>query len=171
MNKITNLFTRYLIIIIAGLGNLYIFYKIFTSLTIYPVGFLLKLISPTTITATLITFQTITIEIIPACVAGAAYYLLFILAMSVPDIKPLRRIKIILFAFTSLLILNILRIFFLALINQLAYFHSLHLLFWYVLSIVFVFGIWLITIKKFKIKQVPIWDDLNFLINLSKKKK
>lgn len=169
--KTISLFTRYIIIILAGLGNLFIFYKIFTPLTVYPVGFLLKLLAPTTITANLITFQSIIIEIIPACVAGAAYYFLFILAISVPDIKLSKRIKIISFSFTLLLILNILRIFLLSAINQSIYFHSLHILFWYVLSIVFVFVIWLITIKTFKINQVPVWDDLRFLIKLTKKKR
>jgi len=58
-------------------------------------------------------------------------------------------------AFASLLILNILRIFFLSLmvINDSVWFGITHMFFWYVLSTVFVLGIWFLEVKLFKIKQ------------------
>ncbi len=76
-------------------------------------------------------------------------------------------------AFASLLILNILRIFFLSLmvINDSVWFWITHMFFWYVLSTVFVLGIWFLEVKLFKIKQTPFYSDLKFVYKNSSLKK
>jgi hypothetical protein len=38
-------------------------------------------------------------------------------------------------------------------------------------SIAFVIGIWFITVKVFKIKEIPFYSDVSSLINLKKNKK
>ena len=156
---------RYLLLIIVAIPNLYIFYTIFTPLTIYPVYFLLKIFFNATLSNNIIVINHISIEVIQACIAGSAYYLLFILNLSIPHIKIKKRLKMIGIAFLSLLILNILRI--LLLVSITLYNPSLfditHKVFWYALSIFFVIGIWFAEVKFFKIKQIPFYSDINFL--------
>ena len=106
------------------------------------------------------------IEIIKACVAGSAYYLLFILNVSVPKIKFKKRIKMLLFSFAFFLILNIIRIFALALmfVSGTSSFESLHKIFWYAGATIFVVLIWFVEVKLFKIKEIPIYSDFRCLI-------
>ncbi len=171
--SIYNIIIRYLILILAGIPNLWIFYFIFTPLTIYPVYFLTSLFFDVSLLSKdiLLINREIPIELIKACIAGAAYYLLLILNLSVPKIKFNERIKMIFFAFSFFLIINILRIFLLILIFMKGYsfFDEVHLLFWYLLSIAFVIAIWFIEVKIFKIKEIPVYSDLKFIFKFKKK--
>jgi len=156
---------RYIIILLAGLGNLFIFYKLLTPLTVKSVYLLLNLFSELINTGNIIIFREIMVEIIPACVAGSAYYLLFVLVLSTPNIKIGKRLLMILFSFSSFFILNILRLVFLIFIVQSLYFEFIHLFFWYILSTLFVAGIWLYSLKIFKIKDIPVYSDV---LNITK---
>ncbi len=172
--KFLSIFLRYLLIILLAIPNFYIFYKIFTPLTIYSSYFLFNLFFNALLTPEKhILIKEITIQIIPACVAGAAYYLLFALNLSIPDIKTRTRIKSIIFSFFALFIINVLRIFFLGLliINNYSGVEFLHKFTWYFLSTLFVVVIWFLTIKIFKIKEIPFYTDLKFIYNKSNLKK
>ena len=107
------LFFRYLFALLLGLNSLYLFYIIFTPLTIYLSYFLFKLFyDSTTLSGNSIFLKQIVLEIIPSCVSGAAYYFLVVLNLSTPmNIR--KRISSILFLLISFLILNVLRIVFL----------------------------------------------------------
>ncbi|HOW36954.1 MAG TPA: pacearchaeosortase [Candidatus Pacearchaeota archaeon] len=162
-----SLMSRYVLIILAAFANLWIFYKIFTPLTVYPVYWALKLFFPLELVNSelILINNTIEIWLIPACIAGAAYYLLFALNLSLPNVKTVKRIKMILFAFSLLLIVNILRIILMSLLyiqgNPL--FDIAHLAFWYGISILFVIFIWFLEVKIFRIKDIPIYSDLRAL--------
>ena len=173
--KFLDIAIRYLILIAVGIPNLWLFYLIFTPLTIYPVFFLLSLFFNATLAGNRILLDNIfSIDIIETCVAGSAYYLLLILNLAIPmEIK--KRVKMLLFSFLSLLALNILRIFFLSLlfVSGASSFDITHKLFWYLLSTIFVIGIWFAGIKIFKIKEVPFYSDLKnagFLKKIKKSK-
>jgi exosortase/archaeosortase family protein len=159
-----SIFIRYFLLIIAALPNFWIFYFIFTPLTVYPVYFFLNILFGATLFGNFIFIADYypPIEIIGACVAGAAYYLLLILNLSVPNIKTKKRIKMLCFAFLSFLIVNILRIISLSVILVLkpGLFDITHKLSWYLGSIVLVVAIWFIEVKKFKIKAIPVYSDL-----------
>jgi len=169
MNKIKrrflDVFARYFILILVAMPNLYLFYLMFTPLTFYPVYFLLNLFFGASLIGGVILSGQIPIELINACIAGSAYYLLLILNLSIPNIKIRKRIKMVLFAFAFLLVINILRIFLLStlLINGSVFFDLTHKIFWYLFSMLFVVGIWLFEIKIFKIKEIPVYSDLKFL--------
>ena len=177
MNRLSrqfiNMFIRYIILILIALPNFWLFYLIFTPLTVYSVYFLLSLFFDTTLMENIILINELPIELIPACIAGAAYYLLLILNLSVPKMKFKKRIKTIFFSFISLLILNILRIFVLSLVflSGNSFFNVAHKLFWYLGSTVFVVGIWFAEVKIFKIKEIPIYSDIKFLYEKSILKK
>lgn len=172
INKPIFLLLRY-IILLGLMFTLPVIYKILTPLTVYSTGFLLKLFYQVSILGDIIAiFPNTTIQIIAPCVAGSAYLLLLILNLTV-SMKPRTRVYSILFSVALLFILNVLRIFLLAvlLVNNSQFFDFTHKLFWYVLSTVFVVGIWLLTVYMFKIKQIPIYSDLRYLTGNIKVKK
>lgn len=175
MKKISKQFLdiiiRYLILILLALPGFAIFYFVFAPLTIYPVYFLLNLFFDVSLMQDIILVGEIPIELIGACIAGSAYYLLSILNLSTPKIKLQKRVKMIFLSFGVLLILNILRIFFLSLvfISGSSSFDIAHKLFWYTGSIIFVVGIWFAEVKLFKIKEIPFYSDIKFLYKQSKK--
>jgi len=177
MNKVYKSFLlisiRYLFLVILVLPGLILFYRLFSPLTIYPVYFLLNIFFDATLTGTTIFVQEFPIEIVEACIAGAAYYLLLIFNLSIPGIKVKKRISMVLFAFITFLLVNILRIFLLSIlyISGSRWFDFAHELFWYAISIVFVVGIWFLEVKLFKLKSIPFYSDLNFLYSHSYLKK
>ena len=174
MRKISKQFLdiliRYVILILVALPNLWLFYFIFTPLTLYPVYFLLNLFFNVSLSGNLINIiNNSSIEIIPACIAGSAYYLLLILNLSLQKVKLQKRLNMIFLAFLSFLIINILRVFLLSTIFILdfSWFDIAHKLFWYIGSIIFVIGIWFAEIKLFKIKEIPFYSDIKFLYKKS----
>ena len=166
-NKFLDLFLRYIILVLVALPNLFLFYFIFTPLTVYPMYFLLNLFYDVSLMAgnILLINMEIPIEFIKACIAGSAYYLLLILNLAIPGIKLRKRINMLLLAFGIFLFLNLLRIFILAFlaISGSPSFDAVHKLFWYSLSTIFVVAIWFAEVKLFKIKEIPFYSDLKFL--------
>jgi hypothetical protein len=158
---------RYLSLLLLSLGNLYIFYKIFTPLTIYPTLGILKLIygsSAQIMAANAFKIDSLTISLIPACIAGSAYYLLLILNLTTPmQIKT--RMKSILFLFMAFLTANILRIsvFSILALNKYSNFNQLHLWTWYIGSTIFVICLWFINVNVFDIKSIPVYSDFKFI--------
>ena len=173
-NALLGLGLRYLILILAAIPNLAIFYFIFTPLTVYPVYFLLGLFFDVSLLSNVINKIILIngffpIELIEACIAGSAYYLLLILNLSTPGLKLKTRIYAIVFSFVFFLIINILRIFVLSLVavSGSSFFGITHKVFWYLISTLFVVGIWFAEVKLFKIKEIPIYSDLKNLYNKS----
>lgn len=169
------IFIRYLIIVLIAIPNLFIFYSIFTPATIYPLLGLFKIFFKEVllIEGTFQISNKFFIEIINACIAGSAYYLLFILNFSIPNIKLKKRIKMLLFSFGFFLALNILRIFIFSLLfiySSQNFFNITHKLFWYFGATIFVVLIWFAEVKAFKIKEIPVYSDINSLIKLKNKK-
>ena len=173
LKNFLNIFIRYLILILISFPSLYIFYLIFTPLTVYPAYFLINLFFNASLCGTLISIPNFSINIIPACIAGSAYYLLLILNLSIPNVKFLKRIKMIGFSFLFLLIINILRIFLLSLfvVSGSSWFDVTHKFFWYFMSTIFIIIIWFLEVKLFKIKEIPFYSDLKFLYKKSYLKK
>lgn len=165
-----DIFLRYLLLFLSALPHLYIFYFIFTPLTIHAVYFLLNFFVPTSLSGIVLTLGgEIPISIVPGCVAGAAYYLLFILNLSVPNIKPLKRVSLILAAFSFFFVVNVLRIVLLSMLyfNNFAYFDLIHKFLWYFGSIIFTASIWFLEAHFFKIKGIPFHSDLKFVYKKS----
>jgi len=170
MNKL-GLFFRYLLLIIIGLPGPYLFYLIFTPLTVYPVYTILKLVySSAFLEGNLIVFNNYSISLIPACIAGAAYYLLLILNLATPmNFKV--RIKSLSFMFLSFLFLNILRIiaFSALFIGGFELFDIAHKTTWYLGSTALVVLIWFSSVCLFKIRTIPAYTDFKTLFGYLKK--
>jgi len=159
-NYAFKIFFRYVLILILGLGNLFIFYQILSPLTIYPTKLILGLFYQVNLQGTTLVMGEYTISIIRACIAPSAFYLLLALNLSTP-IDNKKRIPSIIFSFLLLLLLNISRIVILSImfINENAAFDFTHKLLWYGLSTIFVVGIWFLTIYQFEIKEIPLYTD------------
>ena len=169
--RIIGLFTRYFLLLLAGMGNLYIFYKILTPLTIKSAGAIISLFTKTTIIGNMIFTKGVIIEIVPSCVAGAAFYLLFLLIFSTAEVKPKKRFMVIITATAILFLLNIFRITFLTLIVDKAYFLLTHWILWNLASTIFVVAIWFSIVKIYKIKSIPVYSDIKYLASLVKPRK
>ena len=160
-----NIFFRYFLLILLPLGGLWIFYFVFTPLTVYPIYFLLNYFFGATLEGTTVYVRAIPIEMIKACIAGSAYYLLLIFNLSTPKIKITQRLKMIFFAFLIFLAANLLRIFLLTILYMAGspLFDIIHKLSWYAGSVILVIAIWFYQVKIYKLKKIPFYSDLKFL--------
>jgi hypothetical protein len=165
------MFARYVLLLILAFGNLFIFYKLFTPLTVKLSFFILSLIYPSaTIVQSTITFSGTIISLIPACIAGSAYYLLVILNLTTPmGFKT--RLKSLVFLILTFCLVNVLRIVVFSTLapNRFQYFNITHLLFWYVGSTILLVTIWFINVKIFKIKGIPVYSDIKHIISSIRK--
>lgn len=171
--RISFIFLRYLILLALALFNLYLIRALFTPLTIYPVLFILKIFySPVIIKGNTIIFNSHAISLVSACIAGSAYYLLLLLNLSTPmSLKTrLRSISFVLLVFLSFNILRIL-FFFVLFLKDFSYFDITHRIFWYFGSTILVIAIWFFNVYLFKIKEIPVYSDVRFLLKLFKKPK
>ena len=143
MKKIIPIILRYLAIVILSLNSLYLFYLIFTPLTVYPVHFILSIFYSASLEKSTIIINGIMINLIDACIAGSAYFLLFLLNFSTPKIK--KRFFVLFACFSAFLVINILRIVVLSalFLSDFSYFMQAHLLSWYLLTALFVILIWI----------------------------
>jgi len=168
---VKGLIARYLILIAVAIPGLWLFYKIFTPVTVWPVYWLLNLLYETFLFSDIVLLidWIFPIELIPACIAGSAYYLLLVLNLATPKIKPKIRVYAVLFSFVAFLVINILRIFILSIMAYTgsSFFDAAHQFLWYSVSTLFVVGIWFAEVKLFKIKEIPFYSDLKFLFRMS----
>jgi hypothetical protein len=168
-NDVVSLIVRYSLIFVAGLGGLWVFYTLFSFLTIPFVSFLIGLIEGGVgLIGHNILVSGAKIELVGACVAGSAYYLLFILNLSTPKIGIRKRVYSLFFCFGLFYIVNVLRILLFYSLIKTSYFEMLHMTTWYFLSGVFVFLIWFWNIKIFNIKKIPVYSDFKELLKQTK---
>lgn len=165
---IRQIFFRYPLILLTALIFYYsdIPYKLLLPLTIYPVNFILGFFYDAALAGNRIFFEIIAIEIIPACVAVSAYFLLVMLNLLTP-MSIRKRLWSLLFSASLLLIMNIARITALSfmLLSGWAYFDIVHRALWYFLSIFLVAGIWFLTAYIFGIKEIPVYDDFKTVLS------
>lgn len=156
---------RYLTLAILPLGGLFVFYSVFTPLTVYSAYFIFnKLYGATLLAGNVIFFKGYYAEIVQACVAGAAYYLLVILNLTTP-MRIKKRIKSLLFLLFSFLIINIIRIsiFGVMFTKGYKYFDVAHELTWYFGSTLIVILVWFANVYIFKLKAIPVYTDMMHL--------
>lgn len=164
------IFVRYLVILLIGLGNLYLFYLMFSPITIFLTKGVLALFSDVFFVGNAFNFRGFSFILANPCIAGAAYYLLFILVMSIGNIDWKKRLWMVLSSFGMLIFLNVSRIVFLVFISSSTYFDIAHWILWYGLSIVFVVGIWFLIVKLFEVKGYPFVDDFSKIIKMKSRR-
>jgi exosortase/archaeosortase family protein len=162
---------RYISLLVLSFFILDVLYFIFTPLTAYPSYFLLSIFygSATLVSLSIIAVKGSIIQLAPACIAGAAYFLLLALNLTTPMSKK-KRLRSILFLCISFLLVNILRIvlFSALFISHFEYFDITHIATWYVGSTLLVAIIWFFNVWFFSIKDIPIYTDVLTLIKNKK---
>ncbi len=159
---------RYIVLVVLGFALIYgkLFEIIFTPLTFWPVLGILHLFydNVASLPGYVISYANVYAGIIPACIAGAAYYLLLILNLTTP-MKAMKRAWSILFLVGAFLIFNIMRIVIFAAVaaSRSNYFDAAHMMMWYFGSTVMVVIIWFLTVWLFKIKEIPVYSDMKSL--------
>lgn len=104
------------------------------------------------------------------CIAGGAYFFLMLLILTTKDIDFKKRFYCFLTGSLGIFIMNVLRIFILVLIRIFIgkdLFDNIHILFWSIISGVYIALVWIALVKIFKIKSIPIYDDLKYLYKKS----
>lgn len=164
-----DIFLRYFALVLVALPGMDLFYFLFSPLTTYPVFWGLLASYKAVLLNNSIFIGPKIIEIVGACVAGSAYYLLLILNLATPKISWKRRLAALAFSWGAFLIINILRIYFLSLmyLNGSQLFDITHKVFWYLGSTIFLVAIWFLTVKVFKFKHTPFYEDLRFIYRQS----
>ncbi len=160
------LFSRYAILFLLGINDLFLFYFIFTPLTFYTSLFFLNMFFGAVFYAPNVIFlKGYFANIVPACVAGAAYYFLLILNLTTP-MPPKKRFVSMMFTISLFFILNVTRIvvFGALLYKGYEYFDLTHKLTWYIGSTAMVVAIWFLNIALFRIRTIPILTDTTGII-------
>jgi len=165
---ISGMLLRYSFLVLIGLGNLYFFYKILVPLTIIIVSRIFSLFTRTIVYGNIIETSVATIEIIPACTMGAAFFLILILILSIDGISPIKRLKVIATSLSLIFVLNIIRIIGLFMIIKEPYFDTVHWIFWHFLSTIIVVVVWIFVIRIYRIKSLPFISDVKHIKNLIK---
>lgn len=109
-------------------------------------------------------------NLIPACVALPAYYLLFFLTLTTKDLNFKVSYKLFFIGSLLILVMNIIRIDFLILAFVgfgKAWFDYIHLFFWKFVSGLYVAIVWIFLTKKYKIISIPIYSDFKYLYSRS----
>ena len=169
---IINLSIRYILLLFIAFNLNYI-YQIFTPLTLSLSNFLINFFYSNSyiLNSTSISVNNSQITLIPACIAGSAYLFLIILNLSTKmSIK--KRIGSLISILSSFLIVNSIRISFLAYLFDSGkdYFNLSHEISWYLGSTLILLLIWFVNIKLFKIKDIPIFTDSKYLLSQIKNK-
>lgn len=150
-----------------------VFYLAFAPLTLYLSYFFFHAFVPEAmLSGKFIETATASVEFVPACTASSAYLLLALLILLTKDISPVRRIKMFAYGSLAILTFNIFRIELLLLLftTMQESYPAIHLLFWKFLSTIFVFAAWIVLARKFKVKAIPAYSDIKYLVHKIKNK-
>jgi exosortase/archaeosortase family protein len=173
-NEVLGLILRYGLIFLS-VFLIPLFYVILKPLTVYCLYFIMQFFYKVGVNGNILGFfvsgNLFNVEIIDACVAGSAFFLLLILNLSTKNLGVLKRIWLFLFEAALLFLFNLIRLLVIIplYLNGSALFPIVHELFWYVLSIAFVVLIWLFGAWVFRIREIPVYSDICWIIRKSKK--
>lgn len=161
------LVARYLLIT-ASIFTIPIFYTILKPATVWFLSFILKLFYNISVQGNFLFFPSFnaSIEIINACVAGSAFFLLLILNLSTRKIGILKRIFLFVFESILLFLFNVVRLLIIVplYLNGSSSFQIVHQIFWYGLSLLLIILIWLFGAWVFRIREVPVYSDIVWIL-------
>jgi exosortase/archaeosortase family protein len=134
--------------------------------TLYSTYFFLDLFLDPILKDSTIILNGISFTIIPACTALLAYILLIELILFTRNISLKNSLKLFFLGSAMIFIMNLLRILILIFIHLnfgKNYFDAMHLIFWHIVSTLFIAFVWIFLIETYQIKSIPIYSDLKSL--------
>ncbi len=165
MKYLHGLGLRLLSALLTAIFGTYIIYFLLTLPTFFISYMTLFFYNPL-IFENFLVINNIKFEFIPACIAASAYVLFVILILLTKDIKFKKGIKMFFLGSLILFVVNIIRIFILAIAMiefEKRWFDTLHLFFWQIFSTIFVVFTWIYLTKKFKVNTIPVYSDFMHL--------
>jgi exosortase/archaeosortase family protein len=151
------------------------FYFIFTPVTVYGSGFLLSLLGYNVIiNGNRLSIGDSSFVFIEACIALAAYYLLFLLVIFTKDLGLKKSLRIFGLGSLLILVMNVIRVDILIILFIEAserWFETIHMVFWKFLAGIYVALVWIALTRYYKVKEIPIFSDLKELYKKSLFKK
>ena len=168
------LILRYTTALLLGLF-ISLFYKIFTPLTLKTLYLFLSMASTSIVLhGSIFSINGFTVNIIPACVSGSAYYLLVVLNMLTP-MGIIKRISFLISNLFLFFIFNILRILFLIYLlivhTPISLYNTIHKFLWIFVSTILVLSIWLLSMKLFNVDKIPLSSDIHYILSKLVKRK
>jgi len=148
-----------------------LFDKVLIPLTTYIVYWLL-IPSGAVIINNVITVSNFSFVIVEACVASFAFYLIWLLMLLTKDLEFWKRIGLFLSGAGLIFVMNVVRIIILTSVAvHLGYdsFNFIHFIFWQIVSGIYVAIVWISLVSAFRIKSVPVIDDLKTILKLIKR--
>lgn len=145
-----------------------------TPLTVYGSYIFLFPFLDVVVNGRILTVNGFPFEIVEACVATTAYYLLWLLCFLTKEIEVKTRFKIIIYGFLLIFGMNIFRIFllvFIAMNYGFDWFSLVHLTFWNFVSGIYVALVWVFLVRKYKVYSIPIYDDMKNIYKMALLKK
>jgi exosortase/archaeosortase family protein len=165
MREVYDYLMRYGLVAILGALALEPLYWFLTPLTVQTVKILISTVTSVTLLGeTTLYIKGEYISLVPACIAGAAYYLLLICACTIP-LTWKERGKVLGISWGLLFVFNVIRILgttYLATTGN-SLFTVTHAFFWYAGSTVMVILCWILTTTYCKIQTIPFVTDLTAL--------
>ena len=146
-----------------------IFYFLFLPLTLYTSYLFVLPLNPS-IQHNALQIKDTVFVFVEACIASAAYWLLWVLVLLLKDVDLKKRIKLILTCFSLFFAMNVFRIVLLVYLDHYygrAAFDLVHLTFWKFVSGVYVAFVWIFAVKIHKVHAIPLYDDLNYIYKKS----
>ncbi len=108
------------------------------------------------------------LEFVEACVASSAYYLLTLLILMTKDISFKKMLKMFIVGSLLILAMNIFRVVLIIIVLLMfggSWFDLIHLTFWKLISTLYVFLVWVLLIRWYKVNNIPIYSDVKYLYN------
>ena len=113
-------------------------------------------------------FDSVTFSFIPACIAVSAYLFLGALILFTRGIGWRLALKMFAIGSGAIFLANLMRILFLVWV-YVQYgrniFESLHFSIWFLVSTVFIAGLWIGLVKYYEVKGVPVYSDLKAVLD------
>ena len=160
-----SIFLRYSLAFIVALLSSYLLF-VLLPVTLYSTYYLLQIfIEPYLVNSTII-INEVSFTIIPACTALLAYILLLELILLTRELTLKLSLKLFFQGALMIFLMNLFRILLLIFVYLnfgKNYFDAIHLIFWHIISTIFVAFVWIFLVEKYKIKSIPIYSDLKSL--------
>jgi len=144
-----------------------LFYVIFSPLTLGSTYLLLQTVYEVSLSGTTITIDSASFIFIPACSAAIAYLLLAELLLVTRDITLQQGLRMFFIGAAAIFFMNIARIVILVFVYLnfgKNYFDLVHIVFWHVVSTIFVAAVWIALVEWYKIKQIPVYSDIKEIL-------
>lgn len=148
------------------------YYFVFGPLTLRFTESILSLFTHVTVSENMLYVGEYSLRFVDACVAASAYILITLLVLFTRKISFDVRLKMLGLGYLFFFIFNALRIQLLLVILLFFghnIFNAVHMILWTIVSTIFVFLIWIMLIKIFNIKSIPVYSDIKYLISKIKK--